>query len=210
MKRTVGLAAAVAAVAATHRGKNELFRVGRPATFELKEIAENGNNAPMLTRLGSDDDVSDVVEAPGGPLVPAGSPGDAMFGQSTTFSIEAERGARFLSLAAMLICTNDGFTGVNALKLPSQAGDSVTVETAGYDAGTELNTEDFADMVPPCQDLIGVSSGEPGTGASNPALAEGGVIAHHAGIMGGADLVPSVHGWDVNAPVARITVAATG
>lgn len=198
------------AVAATHRGKNELFRVGRNASFGLKEIAENGNNAPMLTRLGSDDEVSDVVEAPGGPLVPAGSPGDAMFGQSTTFSIEAERGARFLSLAAMLICTNDGFTGVNALKLPSKLGDSVTVETAGYDAGTELNTEDFADIVPPCQGLIGVSSGEPGTGSSNPALAEGGVIAHHAGILGGADLVPAIHGWDTDAPVARITVTATG
>jgi hypothetical protein len=198
------------AVAATHRGKNELFRVGRAASFGLKEIAENGNNAPMLTRLASDDDVSDVVEAPGGPLVPAGSPGDAMFGQSTTFTIEAERGARFLSLAAMLICTNDGFTGVNALKLPSKLGDAVTVETAGYDAGTEVNTEDFADIVPPCQGLIGVSSGEPGTGMSNPALAEGGVIEHHAGILGGADLVPAIHGWDVNAPVARITVTATG
>jgi hypothetical protein len=197
------------AVAATHRGKNELFRVGRTASFGLKEIAENGNNGPMLTRLGSDDDVSDVVEAPGGPLVPAGSPGDAMFGQSTTFSIEAERGARFLSLAAMLICTNDGFTGVNALKLP-KPGDSVTVETAGYDAGTELNTEDFADIVPPCQALIGVTSSDPGTGTSNPALAEGGVIHHHAGILGGADLVPAVHGWDITAPVARITVTATG
>jgi spondin N len=197
-------------VAATHRRKNELFRVGRNASFGLKEIAENGNNGPMLTRLDSDDDVSDVVEAPGGPLVPAGSPGDAMFGQSTTFTIEADRGARFLSLASMLICTNDGFTGVNALKLPSKLGDSVTVETPGYDAGTELNTEDFADIVPPCQDLIDVSSGEPGTGTSNPALAEGGVIAHHAGIFGVADLVPAVHGWDVNAPVARITVTATG
>ena len=50
----------------------------------------------------------------------------------------------------------------------------------------------------------------PGTGTSNPALAEGGVIAHHAGILGGADLVPAIHGWDVNAPVARITVTATG
>jgi hypothetical protein len=197
------------AVAATHRGKNELFRVGRPASFGLKEIAENGNNAPMLNRLASDRDVSDVVEAPGGPLVPAGSPGDAMFGQSTTFSIEAERGARFLSLAAMLICTNDGFTGVNALKLPSKLGDSVTVETAGYNAGTELNTEDFADIVPPCQGLIGVSSSDPGTGSSNPALAEGAVISHHAGILGGADLVPAVHGWDTGAPVARITVTAT-
>jgi hypothetical protein len=198
------------AVAATHRGKNELFRVGRTASVGLKEIAENGNNGPMLTRLGAEDDVSDVVEAPGGPLVPAGSPGDAMFGQSTTFSITAERGARFFSLASMLICTNDGFTGANALKLPSKLGDSVTVETAGYDAGTEVNTEDFADIVPPCQGLIGVSSGEPGTGSSNPALAEGGVISHHGGIVGGADLVPAVHGWNVNAPVARITVTATG
>jgi hypothetical protein len=198
------------AVAATHRGKNEVFRVGQLASFGLKEIAENGNNTPMLTRLASDDDVFDVLEAPGGPLVPAGSPGDAMFGQSTTFTIEAEGGARFLSLAAMLICTNDGFTGVNALKLPSKLGETVTVETAGYDAGTELNTEDFADMVPPCQALIGVTSGDPGTGTSNPALAEGGVIAHHAGILGGADLVPAIHGWDVNAPVARITVTATG
>jgi Spondin_N len=198
------------AVAATHRGESELFQVGGTASFGLKEIAENGNNAPMLARLSSDEDVSDVVEAPGGPLVPAGSPGDAMFGQSTTFAISAERGARFLSLAAMLICTNDGFTGVNSIKLPAQVGRSVTVDTAGYDAGTELNTEDFADLVAPCQSLIGVSSGEPGTGSSNPALAEGAAIAHHSGIAGGADLVPAVHGWDVNAPVARITVTATG
>jgi hypothetical protein len=196
------------AVAATHRGKNELFRVGRAASFGLKEIAENGNNAPMLNRLGSDRDVSEVVEAPGGPLVPAGTPGDAMFDQSTTFSIGAGHGARFLSLASMLICTNDGFTGVNSLMLPRRVGDSVTVETAGYDAGTEANTEDFADIVPPCQDLIGVT-GEPGTGQSDPALAQNDVIRHHRGITGRRDLLPDVHGWDVNAPVARITVTAT-
>jgi hypothetical protein len=198
------------AVAATHRGENELFQVGRAASFGLKEIAENGNNAPMLSRLGSDNDVSDFLEAPGGPLVPAGSPGDATFGQSTTFTITADRGARRLSLASMLICTNDGFTGVNSLELPSKVGDSVTVETMAYDAGTEANTEDFADMVPPCQALIGVSSGEPGTGQSDPALAQNDVIRHHPGVTGRRDLVPAVHGWNVNAPVARITVTATG
>jgi Spondin_N len=198
------------AVAATHRGKNELFNVGDAASFGLKEIAENGNNAPMLSRLASDVDVSDFLEAPGGPLVPAGTPGDAMFGQSTTFTITADRGARRLSLAAMLICTNDGFTGVNSLSLPSEVGGSVTVETMAYDAGTEANTEDFADIVPPCQALIGVSSGEPGTGQSDPALATNDVIRHHTGITGRRDLVPAIHGWDVNAPVARITVTATG
>jgi hypothetical protein len=198
------------AVAATHRGRNELFRVGDAASFGLKEIAENGNNTPMLARLGADNDVSDFLEAPGGPLVPAGTPGDAMFGQSTTFTITADRGARRLSLASMLICTNDGFTGVNSLRLPSKVGDNVTVETMAYDAGTEANTEDFADMVPPCQALIGVSSGEPGTGQSDPALAQNDVIRHHSGVTGRRDLVPAVHGWDVNAPVARITVTATG
>jgi Spondin_N len=197
------------AVAATHRGRDELFRVGDRASFGLKEIAENGNNAPMLMRLDSDGDVSDVGEAPGGPLVPAGTPGDAMFGQSTTFELMADPGAGRLSLAAMLICTNDGFTGVNSLRLPSKVGDSVSVETMGYDAGTEANTEDFADLVPPCQDLIGVT-GEPGTGMSDPALAQNDVIRHHSGITGRRDLVPAIHGWDVDAPVARITVTATG
>jgi Spondin_N len=197
------------AVAATHRGRSELFRVGDAASFGLKEIAENGNNAPMLSRLESDTDVSDFLEAPGGPLVPAGTPGDAMFDQSTTFTLTADRGARRLSLASMLICTNDGFTGVNSLELPSKVGDSVTAETMAYDAGTEANTEDFADMVPPCQGLIGVSSGEPGTGQSDPALAQNDVIRHHPGVTGRRDLVPAVHGWDVNAPVARITVTAT-
>jgi hypothetical protein len=198
------------AVAATHRGGDELFRVGDRASFGLKEIAENGNNAPMLSRLESDRHVADFIEAPGGPLVPAGSPGDAMFGQSTTFTLTADRGARRLSLAAMLICTNDGFTGVNSLRLPAKVGHSVTVETMAYDAGTEANTEDFADIVPPCQALIGVSSGEPGTGVSDPALAQNEVIRHHSGITGRRDLVPAIHGWDVNAPVARITVTATG
>ena len=197
------------AVAATHRGRNELFRVGDRASFGLKEIAENGNNAPMLSRLASDRDVSDFLEAPGGPLVPAGTPGDTMFGQSTTFTITADRGARRLSLASMLICTNDGFTGVNGLRLPRKAGHSVTVETMGYDAGTEANTEDLADMVPPCQGLIGVT-GEPGTDQSDPALAQNDVIRHHSGITGRRDLEPGVHGWDVNAPVARIAVTATG
>jgi hypothetical protein len=108
----------------------------------------------------------------------------------------------------MLICTNDGFTGVSSLRLPHHVGQTFVVRSAGYDAGTEVNTEDFADMVPPCQALVGVSSGEAGTGTSNPALAEGGVIHHHAGIAGIADLVPAVHGW--HDPVVEIAVERVG
>jgi hypothetical protein len=195
-------------VVATHRGKNLFFRVGAAASKGIQEIAENGNNAPLLGALGDSNRVFDFGEAAGGPLVPPGRPGSAMFDDVTSVELNAAEGARRLSLASMLICTNDGFTGVNGLKLPKQVGQSVTVQTAGYDAGTEINTEDFADIVPPCQSLIGVSSGEPGTGTSNPALAQGGVIAHHPGIQGGSDLLPAVHGW--TDPVAEITVEAIG
>ena len=104
----------------------------------------------------------------------------------------------------MLICTNDGFSGIDSLRLLKKIGESVTVHTAGYDAGTEINTEDFADLVPPCQALIGVMSDDPGTGMTNPALAETDVIRHHPGIQGGEDLIPGVHGW--TDPVAEIVI----
>jgi Spondin_N len=194
-------------VIATHRAATGMFTVGRPASFALKEIAENGNLAPMLAQLGADKHVADSVAA-AAPLVPAGLPGSAMFGDSVTLTVTASKGAKFVSVASMLICTNDGFTGVDSLRLPKDVGDAVVVRSAGYDAGTERNTEDFADIVPPCQALVGVSSGEPGTGSSNPALAEGGVIHHHPGIAGGADLVPAIHGW--TDPVAEITVERVG
>jgi hypothetical protein len=127
-----------------------------------------------------------------------------MFDDSVTLTITADRGTKFLSYVSMLICSNDGFTGLDALQLPEAVGDTLIAYGAGYDAGTEINTEDFADIVPPCQGLIGVSSDDAGTGMSNPALAEGGVIMHHAGILGGNDLVPEIHGWDD--PVIRVTV----
>lgn len=194
-------------VVATHRAATGIFTVGQPASFALKEIAENGNLAPMIAQLGADKHVSDSVAA-AAPLVPAGLPVSAMFGDSVTLTLTASKGAKFLSWVSMLVCTNDGFTGVNSLRLPKDVGDVIVAHTAGYDAGTEVNTEDFADIVAHCQEFVGVTSGDPGTSTSNPALAEGGVIHHHPGIAGIADLVPAIHGW--TDPVAEITVERVG
>ena len=68
-------------VIATHRAATGMFDVGRPASFALKEIAENGNLGPMIAQLDADKHVSDSVAA-AAPLVPAGLPGSAMFGDS--------------------------------------------------------------------------------------------------------------------------------
>ncbi len=191
-------------VVATHRRRANVFTVGNPASFGVKEIAENGNNAPLLADLGANKKVFAVQQAGGSPLVPAGTPGSANFPNSVTFNITAGGGANRLSVVAMLICTNDGFTGLDSIRLPKWVGDAKEFYTAGYDAGTERNTEDYADIVPPCQGLINGSSNGEGTGSSNPALAEGGVISHHPGIQGISDLVPSVQGW--TDPVMKIVV----
>lgn len=192
---------------ATHPGSTHLFEVGETANLGTREIAENGNLAPMLDALAADPAVW-AFSAAATPLVPAGSPLFGTFSDSVTITITAGPGAQFLSYESMLICTNDGFTGVDSLKLPNRLGATVTAHGAGYDAGTELNTEDLADIVPPCQALIGVSSGDAGSGTSNPALAENGVIHHHPGIQGGDDLDPDIHGW--TDPVVTVTVVRVG
>jgi len=197
-------------VVATHRGAYDAFDVGSTASEGVQQIAENGNGAPLLAELQGSKHVGSVLQTATGPLVPDGLPGSAMFAESVTFEITAGPGHRFLSYVSMLICTNDGFTGADAVKLPNHLGETVTLATFGYDAGTEINTEDFADIVPPCQALVGVTSEDPGTGMTNPALAEGGVIHHHAGVAGIADLVPAIHGWDTDAPVAEILITRTG
>lgn len=195
-------------VVATHRGKDQIFEVGSPASAGVQQIAENGNNAPLLAALGENRRVSDFVQAGSTPLVPAGRVAATGFSDHVTFDITADRGANRISFAMMLICTNDGFTGVNSLKLPKHDGDAVTVRTNGYDAGTELNTQRFVDMVPPCHPLV-VGGPMGGTGMTNPALAEGDVIHHHAGILQGVgDLDPAVYGW--TDPVAEVTVTAIG
>ncbi len=137
----------------------------------------------------------------------ANNPGGTAFDSSVVLTIAATKKERFLSFASMLICTNDGFTGLDSRPLPSRKGKTTTVFTAAYDARTEMNTEDFADMVPPCQGLIGVSSVDSGTGASDPALAETGIAIPHPGIIGGEDLLPGVHGW--SDPVTRVEIERT-
>ena len=187
-------------LAATHRGDLRLFRPEIKASFELKEIAENGNLQPMIDALSGNRHVHEIIVA-------AGDPPPLAPGASITFNIHAERGAKFLSFVSMLICTNDGFTGASRLRLPKKVGDDISTYTNAYDAGSEINTEDFADLVPPCPALSGVPSSDPGSGTSNPVLYEGGVVRIHAGIEGGVDLLPEIHGFE--SPVAMVTIIRT-
>ncbi|MGC1209612.1 MAG: hypothetical protein WA880_16830 [Ornithinimicrobium sp.] len=80
-----------------------------------------------------------------------------------------------------------------------------TYNLNAYDAGSDINTEKFADIVPPCQGLIG-ETGSAGTGTSNPDLAEHGVVRRHRGITGTDDgLNAAIHGWDESVGQVIIT-----
>ncbi len=188
---------------AVHRASVNVFTIGEAASFGLQQIAENGDLSFLMDDLNNNKHVSSVQVAFGGTIPPI------LPGESVTIDVSSSGGANFISFASMLICTNDGFTGLNGLRLPKHVGETTTVQTQAYDAGSEINTEDLADIVPPCQGIIGVmdDDGNPGTGASNPALAEGGVIHHHAGIQGGEDLLPGTHGW--SGPITTVSITRT-
>ncbi len=186
-------------VITSHSPVGGIFEVGQPASAGVQDVAENGGVPTLVAELESAGrSVGEVVVAESQaqpPLLP---------GESVTAELGALRRHRRLSFASMLICTNDGFTGVDGLRLPNRAGTSIVAYANAYDAGTERNTEDFDDLVPPCGPLTGVDSGGAGTGMSDPTLAENGVIAGHEGVAGGSDLDPMLHDWDD--PVAKITV----
>lgn len=189
-------------VVATHARAFDLIKRNQPAGTEIMELAENGNLDPILAALEASPYVHSytVAATEAGPLAP---------GESVTVTIEGDRNARQLLVASMLICTNDGFTGFDGRRLPSHVGQTRTYTAFALDAGTEINTEYLGDIVPPCQALNGVT-GDEGTGMSDPALAEDGVIKRHRGIKGIDDLTYEAHGWNPRSRVVSVEVTRTG
>ncbi len=180
------------AVLALHDRKASVFTPGYEASNGIQQLAENGGVPVLVDELSSAARVGAVAVVGDAPILP---------GQSASIELVTTSGYNLASLAAMLVCTNDGFGGVDTVRLPRHLGESIDIYGAAYDAGTEINTESYADLVPPCDGLGG-------TGMSNPALAEGGVVSMHPGISGGSDLDPAIHGWD--GPVLKVTIERTG
>lgn len=198
-------------VAATHDRSIRMFRVGRLASDELAKIAQAGNQVPMFSLFNSSDDVTDTVDV-GAPLTPvekAVDPPGPMgpFVDAATFEITAEPGDR-LSLATMLICTNDGFLGLDAVRLPRHGARAFLIN--GYDAGRENNTQVSEHLVNPCSalgpvPLPGDPDGEldsgPGISTVPPVP-----IHHHPNIQAGVgELSVAAHGW--RDPVAVVVVS---
>ena len=173
----------------THGHGFSIGASGEAASAELTALAEEGNNMPLAVLAGGSDAVSGIVAFPAPPdgvVLPSGS-------VSATISASSSMG--YLSLATMLVETNDGIVLGNSLPLFDEDGNprSFTMDLISYDAGTEDNNE-LATHVP----------GPPFDGLER-APTEGGVIAPHPGIAGTAD-VGAAFGW--TEPTATVTVEA--
>lgn len=184
-------------VAATHRGAIQMMPQRGTASPGLEAIAEDGNNALMLSTFQGSAHVTEALDV-AAPVHYKDSPHGA---NSVTFMIEGRPGDRF-SFAAMLIATNDGFTGVRGHMLPR---DVVTFDTYAYDAGTEDNTEASSDIVDAATAIGPVAlAGDP-NGNENDAVdtTPHSRISRHPGIQGSGDL-GDAHDW--SGAVARVTL----
>ena len=175
-------------LATSHKASVSLFQLGQPASSELATLAEEGNTAPLFAALDANPGVGSVVSGAG--LTNPGA--------TTTLMLHGRGGFSRLSVAAMLIPTNDAFFAVNGITLP-RGSDVLTLTVPAYDAGSERNDELCASIPGPNFVECGGSGG-----GGAPSGGEEGYVHIHAGIHGIGNLIAAQRDW--RNPVARITV----
>lgn len=163
---------------ASHKRSSRMFSLGAPTSSELAILAESGNPQPLSEKLMPYD-----VASSDGLLGP---------GESASVMVKTHGPYRYLSVAAMLIPTNDGFFAVNGIRAP-QGKRPQRVMSPVYDAGSEINDELCANIPGPyC-----------GGSALSPEDGEG-YVHIHPGMHGIGDLMPSQFDW--RNPAAKITI----
>lgn len=173
----------------THSNAISLFEIGEAPSAGLAALAEEGNAEPLVDAIFPSDERYDIVTL-GAPLAP---------GQSVSAEVVISGSRQLISVASMLVNTNDTFMASTVLapRIQFKRGltNSATViydQALAYDAGSEFNSELCVD-VPGC----GGADGSP------DAEAEG--FVHIAnGVHGGGDLDPASYTWQ--GPVALIKI----
>ncbi|HEY7867360.1 MAG TPA: spondin domain-containing protein [Psychromonas sp.] len=167
----------------THAAKMKLWQAGETASLALEKLAEGGDASELSALSGIHQS-----QISGTPVTP---------GDSISWTLEIKKGAPFsVSLATMLINTNDGFTGFTDMDLSSLAlGDSYQKMLAVYDAGTEMNNEV---AVP---GLGGEGFNASRIGDVNRVYVHAGVLTTHE--LSGSNLLPE-HKFDN--PAGKLTI----
>jgi len=163
------------------------WTLGSPANDGLEQLAEGGDNSEFINAENA--------------LLTASGEGIIMPGATETIDVVVDEVPEVqLTLATMLVNTNDGFTGVTGLDIASLAvGDSRVIELPVFDAGTEANLELAGSIPGPADGGVGFDSMRDDVD----------YVARHPGVVSSEDryaesVLSEAHRFDV--PVAIMTL----
>lgn len=159
-------------------GLPPLFAPGKPATIGVMRTAEEGNVGVQ---------VEEVTVRIGGPYGSIAVAPTTPAGGTRTLELDVSAQYPMITGLAMVVQTNDGFTGVTGVDAYRMTA-PVSMDLFAYDAGTERNNE-----LAPYLIIQGVER--------DPEVEP---VRRHPGIRGDADLPPKWR-FDPARPVARIT-----
>ena len=188
-------------IVAGHDENSRIFQTGEAASAQLQALAEGGDISGVSTQIT--DAGGTVVENPAAGLLAPGT--------NVNFTIDTGSD-QLLSLASMLLPTNDGFAGIDSWSIPEAPG-VYWINVSAYDAGTEANDEIINGGGAPGTPGIPVAPGmDGGTNALGVTDEESNQLIHiHRGNLGDDDLAGGksdvdnrVHRW-LN-PVIRVRV----
>jgi hypothetical protein len=180
-------------VVASHEAGLKLFELGKPASPELRLLAEEGNFGPLAAQIAASGKALQVTNTPPPPPV------SNLIGPGQSVTVMLDAGGKFdhFSVASMLIPTNDAFFALNGMPGP-QGNETVTYLVPAYDAGTERNDELCASI--PGPDFMECGGGG---GGAQVGMGEGFVYIHN-GMHGVGNFNKAMRDW--RNPVAQITI----
>ena len=170
-----------------HNENYKVYTLGESASAALENLAEGGDNSVLIDTSTGTTDVEQSFSASG------------LIAPGVTVDVTVDSNAGHLSLATMLVNTNDGFIGLNAYDLSLLSkGDEATVELPTYDAGTEVNSE-----------TSGTVPAQGGEGFNADRDDSNGLVRVHAGVVTADDglsssALSSIHRFDN--PTAKVTI----
>ena len=171
--------------------QGNIWTLNESASIELELMAEGGDNS-LLTAI--DFAMSSVSGA-----APVGPGASDLLSLTINDSIDG----MFLSIATMLVNTNDAFSGINRFDISQfTVGQTQTMLTAAYDSGTESNSEALGTIPGPADGGEGM----------NVARDDVDFVSRHSGVVS-ADLglttsiLDESHRFDN--PVLKIVITRT-
>lgn len=188
------------------------FASGMPASLGLENLAEGGS--PVML-IGEAQDAVQFLDA----VASAGITGPGGTTEITTVLVpELDLDNVRLSIASMLVDTNDAFAGINAKDISNMAvGDSMIFTIPAWDAGTEANTETADTMPGPAASAAGGGGASAGFDAARDDLVD--AVRIHAGVVTNENATdPSLEGLATSVldqsdrfdnPSARVKVTRT-